>query len=901
MIKRDRLWCNLLIMVTALGSLLAACGGGEETSMPDPVPTVPAAPGKPDTIRFAVYDWQRAAYEDLVEAFEETNPGLHVQLVDKIMPSIEEISDPLNWSDWEMLWLSTADVVEMQVYPGGTTVEMGLIRDLTPFIEADSNFQSGDFYPGVLERYQWDGGIWALPTAIDVPVICYDKEAFDEAGVPYPEPGWTWEDFVTKARALTMYEGEKVTRWGYARSFLYDDPWPFIEGRVGSLVDTSTDPPTLRLDQPEVIEAVRWYTDLHLKDQVIIQIPCSEKADGGFECDSRALYNSGVAAMWGNTFTGWRKTTGFGEVSVVPFPVDTPDSQTTPLQTTGLVMSAGTRYPNVAWRWMDFLSLHSTSAWGGSYLPARRSVAEESGFEDTLNEEVAAALNYALNHSYARLGLENQAVRKPFRWALDVILKGEKSVEEALAEAQVQAMAKIWEDQERLAEILPAPPFAVATPEEESAPDVAVEITFTPGVDSHDLQRYRQLAERFQQTHPGISVEVEPAPSSYLRDLQIQASAADCFLGYPNIQDPENRTAILDLSPFLDTDPSFTIGDFYPTLLEPFTWQGQLWGLPIEVETYVIEYNKDLFDDAGLNYPASDWTIDEFLPLARALTQGEGEARQYGFAPEAYEGYVLPLILERLGAELIDESTDPPAVHFDDPSTAKALGWYVELATVHDLRPIFVTDLAELAEGSSSEGEREEMIEDGRVAMWVSSGVGSAMAHDRDGLRVGVVPFPIGSGGAGGYRSPKGYFISAQAEAPQVCWEWITFLTGQPEAAQGLPARRPVAESEAYWQQVGEERAVAYRASVAGLERPFQLSSEAAWLRGVTYWLFQAYGRVLEGRVSVEEALRDAQRKADEYRICVVAHNAFYHQEEWQVCSKEVDPTLPDFLFGEEE
>jgi len=107
-----------------------------------------------------------------------------------------------------------------------------------------------------------------------------------------------------------------------------------------------------------------------------------------------------------------------------------------------------------------------------------------------------------------------------------------------------------------------------------------------------------------------------------------------------------------------------------------------------------------------------------------------------------------------------------------------------------------------------------------------------------------------------------------------------------------------VAESEAYRQQVGEERAAAYLASIADLERPFQVFSEDPWLRGALYWLFQAYGQVLDGEASVEAALNTAQRMADDYRACVMAHDAFSHQEGWQACLKEIDPALPDFLVG---
>jgi len=869
---------------------------GEETPMLGPVPTTPTAKGQQVTIRFAIYDHEQAAYENLIEVFEGANPGLHIELV-----SIAETLglDEENWQwpeDASQRLVSAADTLVMWIYFGDT--RQGLVQDLSPLIEADHNFQPEDFYPGTLEAYQWDGGTWALPTAVDFKLICYHRDAFDEAGEPYPELGWTWDDLAAKAKALTVREGDQVTRWGFALP-PFHDPRPFIEGRAGLLIDTTTDPPIPRFDQPEVIEAVRWYTDL-FKEGVMTRLQPQEMPDGTSVWDSRTLYAGRLAAMWVDTFDGWQLASNWANVGVVPFPVDAPNSRTSPISTEvlAIVMSAGTRHPEAAWRWMDFLSRQAISdSWSGQRLPARRSVAESSGFWDKLDEELATTLRYAVDHSYTvPQEPEYISVYGALRLALDAILGGEKSVEEALAEAQERAMVYTQEVLARLAEITPVPPFVVAPPEEPAGEGV-VTITFIPSLGSLAMQRYRGLARQFHETHPDIIVEVKATPFlTDPRDLQSLANTADCFLGYPSFQEPGNRAAILNLQPLLDADPSFTTNDFYPRVLESFTWQGQLWGLPAEVEPYVIEYNKDLFD-AGLDYPTPDWTTDDFLALTVALTRGEGQDKQYGFVPEAYEGNALPLILQRLGARLIEESVDPPAVSFDDPATVEAMRWYAELFSVHGVRPVFVTDLAELEEAASFY-TRDALINEGRAAMWTSTSSESAMALGRSGSNIGVVPLPVAPGGTGSYLSARGYFISAQAENPQACWQWLTFLTGQPEAVQGLPVRRSVVQSEAYRQQMGEERAAAYLASVAGLERPFQIFSEAPWLRGAMYWLFQAYGQVLRGEASVEEALSTAQRMADDYRACVMARDAFSDQEGWQACLKEVDPTLPDFLVG---
>ena len=80
-----------------------------------------------------------------------------------------------------------------------------------------------------------------------------------------------------------------------------------------------------------------------------------------------------------------------------------------------------------------------------------------------------------------------------------------------------------------------------------------------------------------------------------------------------------------------------------------------------------------------------------------------------------------------------------------------------------------------------------------------------------------------------------------------------------------LPARRSVAESQAYRRQAGDERAAAYLASVAGSGRSSirQILSQQPWLRGATYWLFQAYVQVLNGEAGAEAARRVCLKEVD--------------------------------------
>ena len=59
-----------------------------------------------------------------------------------------------------------------------------------------------DLHPSAAAHFSQEEERWAIPVGMDVVVMYYNVDLFDQYGVPYPELGWTWEDFFEKAIAL---------------------------------------------------------------------------------------------------------------------------------------------------------------------------------------------------------------------------------------------------------------------------------------------------------------------------------------------------------------------------------------------------------------------------------------------------------------------------------------------------------------------------------------------------------------------------------------------------------------------------------------------------------------------------------------------------------------------------
>jgi multiple sugar transport system substrate-binding protein len=859
---------KLVLILLLVGVLSVACRDNGENSIAEKV-----------TVRFAIPNYQQTIYEELVKAFEKENPDIHIELVfeDEILQQGSSSGVATVSSEDDLKIATAADVftpIDIRY-----ASEQGAVLDLTPFIEADTQFDTADFYPGMLEQVQWNGRTWAVPYEAALTLIYFNKDLFDAAGIAYPKPGWTWDDFLDAAMATTHQQDGQTVQWGFLDTFF--QPLFFIQGRTGPLFDLEAEPPTARLEETAVVNTVRWYTDLFRVHQVTAQLPY---------LDTDTLIANGQVGMWAGLISRNEQLRPVMNLGVVPFPVDAPDDRSTPVSfVRAFAISAGTAHPDAAWRWLDFISrqIGDWSNFGGpSQIPARRSVTEASNFWKLINEELATALRYAVDHAFVPVRARG------FSQAVEAILSGEKSVEAALAEAQPIVEAAMAAQQAERAQATPAPPIVMNPPDEEpAASDDVTTITFRA---NSQLSAFRALADEFHAAHPDIVVEVLTIDFDEQTNLPGLAAESDCFQWSPGFDDSV-KTAVLSLEPFFATDASLNQSDFYPSAIEQFTYQGELYGLPAEIGVSLIAFNKDLFDAAGVAYPTPGWTTDDFLATAVSLTQGEGETKQYGYVADLYEpNDFLDFLAQLAGSNLIDETAVPATLNFTDPAVVAATSWFTDLTTSYGVKPVFLTNPND-SDGMTEYQAREALINNGRAAMWSESGqfaggisivvTGSAAARPAN---IGYVPLPAAPDGSrhGGYQAVSGYFISAAADAPQACWQWLTFLSTQPTLSTQLPARQETAQSAAYRQHVGPELADAYLFTIEDATSPslYQLFATYPWLGAANFWLAEAYDQIVGESVSVNVALTQAQDQAEAFQACITANEGLNDFQKQQNC-----------------
>lgn len=374
---------------------------------------------------------------------------------------------------------------------------------------------------------------------------------------------------------------------------------------------------------------------------------------------------------------------------------------------------------------------------------------------------------------------------------------------------------------------------------------------------------------RFAAARPGVRVSLTPASNAAeYRDQVLTSIAAgappDVFL-LDNIDIPAFAAAgvLLNLQPYVRR-AGVSLEAFEPRVLEIFRRGDTLLAFPKGYTPIVLAYNRDVFDRAGVPYPPVDWTWEEFLAVARALTRdtnGDGEVDTWGFWLDRRPFLWIPS-LWALGGDVLCEDGLRASGCLDSPRSAAAFRELLALATRDGVTPRYFGLRRTL-------GDHLRMFVSGRVAMLPVGHfyMPALRTHLEAGrLRMGLSFLPRRAGSEPAtviYAS--GFAVPATARHRRLSVELAAFMVdsaAQMTRASGgleIPALRRAAEASALADTSGLERVFVAAAAYGRMPWGARI---APW-REVEALLPDIFDRVLIRGEDVETVLRDLASRLD--------------------------------------
>ena len=133
-----------------------------------------------------------------VKIFEDEHPGIRVHYYSGIRK--EDYSE---WFSRQLLNGSQPDVFMVIGEDFNQFAEVGIMKDLGPFMEKDAQFDETDFYEATLQSGQYKGIQYALPYETVPTLMFVNKTLLDSEGIDVPDNDWTWDDMYDICRRVS--------------------------------------------------------------------------------------------------------------------------------------------------------------------------------------------------------------------------------------------------------------------------------------------------------------------------------------------------------------------------------------------------------------------------------------------------------------------------------------------------------------------------------------------------------------------------------------------------------------------------------------------------------------------------------------------------------------------------
>src|SRR5690606_28255876 len=274
----------------------------------------------------------------------------------------------------------------------------------------------------------------------------------------------------------------------------------------------------------------------------------------------------------------------------------------------------------------------------------------------------------------------------------------------------------------------------------------------------------------------GTAVEVIPASDLNQQLAQGFASGSPADVFYLSTDAMAGYAANGSLAPYGD-DVEDT-SDFRPALLEAFTLDGHLYGLPKDVSTLALLINEDLWKEAGLTEDDVPTTWEELADVASRA----GSDKVAGLTMST-EYQRIGAFMAAAGGELV---TDGKATA-NSPENIEALEYVKSLAESGALK--FSADLGAGWGGEAFGSGSAVMVVEGN---WITG----AMANDYPDVKYKVVELPDGPAGKGTLQFTNAWGVAADSPNQAKAVELITFLTSPEQQMEFARAFGPMPSVE---------------------------------------------------------------------------------------------------------
>ena len=181
-----------------------------------------------------------------------------------------------------------------------------------------------------------------------------------------------------------------------------------------------------------------------------------------------------------------------------------------------------------------------------------------------------------------------------------------------------------------------APADAAAEPAADAGTDAGEAVTLKWAIWDKDTTPYWQaLKDAYEAANPNVTLEmVDLGSADYMTVLATELSGSGSDFDVVTIKDVPGYATLVSKNTLEPLDSYISAAGIdlsqYGGVDAQITVNGSLYELPFRNDFWVVFYNKDIFDAAGVAYPTNDMTFEEYDALARQVADPTFGSQIYG-------------------------------------------------------------------------------------------------------------------------------------------------------------------------------------------------------------------------------------------------------------------------------
>lgn len=357
-------------------------------------------------------------------------------------------------------------------------------------------------------------------------------------------------------------------------------------------------------------------------------------------------------------------------------------------------------------------------------------------------------------------------------------------------------MTKLSSGLKTLGLLASAAMMTVAATTAYAASDVKANLRILTFGGEAQLEATHEAIKRFNEDYPNVTVEVAIDPitngwGEFVTKVYSQYNAGNSYDVYHTATETLHSLAGRNLMLSLDDryQSLDDLADFDPQLFELSKYKDKVYFIPSTWNNIMVNYNRTMFDEAGIEYPKADWSWDDFVTAAKAITKRDekGNIIQFGYEISPLFFMNMPWFFTNDTSVVNDDWTESNMM---DPKVTETLQFLYDLIHVHKVSPV------------PTNASMDNQFFAGQVGM-VSRGHWIITNAMKNNLNMDVAPPAINREAATviGFGA---YGISKETKYPDLSWALIQEMVSKESQVHetklggAIPGRQSISKIEEF-------------------------------------------------------------------------------------------------------